>query len=170
MSSLYRNHAGPGYSPQMHPLRKAEILGPEPLHDPRNFVPPLSPMFGPAAWDASCEVGPLDACERCGNAVRAVWIFCAGCHRVNPDHQRKLAGERRNDPKPVVKASAKPKAAAKGMTAGERKAAVIAEKRAKRTARDQKRLLDAYRAHRGDVEADAWAERVGLPVTVKVAS
>lgn len=156
----YENHAGPGYSPQMHPARKAEPKRPERLVDVRNYVPPLSPMFGPAPWSTSCDVGPRDACERCGNVVRADWIFCAGCHRVSRENQRKLTAERRCDPKADPKPKPKPEAVPK--TAREKKVAALAEKRAKRTARDQKRLLDAYRAFKGQPEADAWAERVGL--------
>lgn len=149
-----------GHSPQMHPERP--VLGPEPLKDPRNFVPPLEPMYGPDAWDNASEVDPRSDCGRCGNGVRAHGIICGACERVHPDHQRKLTAERRNDPrreqKPAAKARADPRT--KKAIAAEK----AADKRAKRTARDQKRMADAYRAFRGNPEADAWAERVGLKV------
>jgi hypothetical protein len=148
----------PGHSPSMHPKRP--VLGPEPLKDPRNFVPPLEPMFGPRGWDRASEVDPRTSCARCGNSVRARGIVCGGCTAVHPDHDRKLTAERRADPAPEKKPAARPKAAPRSPAA--RKAIAAAEKRDKLTARTRKRMLEAYRRCKGVPEADAWAARLGL--------
>lgn len=133
---------------------------PERLHHQSNYVLPLVPMYGPAPWDSKSEVAPRAACERCGGHVLSHWIVCGGCHRVHPDNQRKLSAERRNDPQADPKP--KPKCDAAPKTEKQRRAAAIAEKRAKITARNQKRMADAYRAFKGNPEADAWAEKLGL--------
>lgn len=149
----------PSHSPGMHPERK--ILGPERLFDPRNFVPPLEPIYGPRAWDNTSEVGPRDACGRCGGSVRADGIFCAGCHRVARTNQAKLTSERRCDPKPEAKAP-KAKARPANETAARKKAADLADKRARKTARDRRRFEQAIARFRADPAVRAWATEQDL--------
>lgn len=148
----------PGHSCSMHPKRP--VLGPEALADPRNFVPPLEPMYGPRAWDRASEVDPRSSCERCGNVVRALGIVCGGCARVHPDNQRKLTAERRRDPVPEKKPATRPRAAP--VSARARQIAALAERRALKTARDRKRMLEAFMRFKGHPDADAWAARLGL--------
>lgn len=138
----------------IHPKRP--ILGPEPLFDVRNWVPPLEPMYGPQAWDFASEVSPRTACARCGGVIRAHGIVCGACHRVHDDHQRKLTSERRCDPLPEAKA---PKARARpaGETAAQKVAAKLAEKREKKTARDRRRFEQAISRFRNDPAVRAWA-------------